>query len=106
MAYRRKTANFRKNNQDIFFVKNLILYKKGIFIIFSKIIRNWVILKKLFLTTVYSIINFLYKLEKYFFDIWETTLKWFHYTMHTLCTFKFFIIRASIYLIGLKLVKI
>ena len=40
MAYRGKNANFRKNNQDIFFVKNLILYKKGIFIFFSKIIRN------------------------------------------------------------------
>ena len=77
MAYRGKTANLKKNNQDIFFVKNLILYKKGIFIIFSKIIRNWDILKKLFLTTVYPNIIFLHKLDIYFFDIWETTLNGF-----------------------------
>ena len=28
MACRAKTANFRKNNQNTFFIENLILYKK------------------------------------------------------------------------------
>ena len=37
MAYRAKTADFRKNYHDTFFVENLILYKKGVLIIFSKI---------------------------------------------------------------------
>ena len=37
MAYTAKTANFRKSHQDTFFVENLILYKNGVLIIFSKI---------------------------------------------------------------------
>ena len=37
MAYTAKTANFRKNHQNTFFVENLILYKKCVLIIFSKI---------------------------------------------------------------------
>ena len=106
IAYRGKTANFRKKYQDIFFVKNLILYKKGIFIFFPKIIRNWDILKKLFLTTIYPNIHILHKLGIYFFVIWETTLKGFLYTMHTFCKLKFIIIKASNNLITLKLVKI
>ena len=85
MGCRGKNANFRENNQDIFFVKNLIVYKKVILIFFSKIIRNWDIRNKILLTTVCPNINILQKLDIYFFDILKTTLKWCHYTMHTLC---------------------
>ena len=48
MAYRAKTANFRKKYQDTSFVENLMLYKKGILIIFYKTISNRDIHKKLF----------------------------------------------------------
>ena len=46
MAYRAKTAYFRKNYLDNFFVENLILYKIGVLIIFTKIIRDQDIYKK------------------------------------------------------------
>ena len=48
MAYRANTAYFRKNNLDNFFVENLILYKIGVLIIFTKIIRDQDIYKKNF----------------------------------------------------------
>ena len=41
MPYSVKPVNFRKNNHRTFFVQNLILYKKGVMIIFPKIICNW-----------------------------------------------------------------
>ena len=41
MAYKAKTAYFRKKIiYATFFVENLILYKKGVMIIFTKIIRD------------------------------------------------------------------
>ena len=57
MAYRAKTAYFRKSNLDNFFVENLILYKIGVLIIFTKIIRDQDIYKKNFIFQKFQTIH-------------------------------------------------
>ena len=59
MAYRAKTAYFRKKYIENFFVENLILYKIGVLIIFTKIIRDQDIYKKLFFQKFQTIHEFL-----------------------------------------------